>query len=583
MRKYLTASLIACLVSTSLVGCGDKPQDVQVSEKLDALLEQMSLLQYADAPIEGNELVYTLGKEVDGVKVPGSTRFEAAYLDQALALLPLAEEIESEGTTLQKQSANAIIGSIRTEEAAFLIDEAERAFHAQANDVVALRHKLGVLRNIQALNKSVAGERDEVIETYRAGLNTGGATVIGINGLRDQASGYADKASQAKQDLAKYSEQIAELREKVSEYESLELKLSSQARSSKAPGKFDKMDQATSAAKEAELAQAEAQKFEIDAWIAERAANLAEFRRQQLAGEKQSATAGLLGKLDGFLAKASAETNIPDSSDTYAGVAQALTQAKSATGDDTLKAAAFLLSLNAYGTAAAVDSDERIRLVAAINEQIKGYLGVIGVLEMKVAQIKLHGQRVADQLAEIERDRQAVIDEFAADFEEHDAEMRVTAFDRMAQAVETLKLAEEAVKASGSGTDMELMSVYTLHARALQQQSVSARMYSTGLSAIAAAGPELLGSDLHGKLTTRVDELQTLLAEVGAAAGELQAAAGVTSANVVSGADAESSRGQVAAKQVEVYDALLASLGPVTAPAPEAAEEEAADEAPASE
>ena len=90
MRKYLTASLIACLASATFVGCGEKTQEAQVSEQLEQLLDQMSRLQYADAPSEGNELVYTLGKEVNGVQVPGSTRFEAAYLDQALALLPLA-------------------------------------------------------------------------------------------------------------------------------------------------------------------------------------------------------------------------------------------------------------------------------------------------------------------------------------------------------------------------------------------------------------------------------------------------------------------------------------------------------------
>lgn len=579
MRKHLTASLTACLLSASLVGCGDEPKDVQTSKKLDALLEQMSLLQYADAPVQGTELAYTLGQEVDGVKVPGSTRFEAAYLDQALALLPLADEIKAEGTDLQIQSVNAIIGSIRTDEAAFLIDEAERAFHAEAHNVVALRHKLGVLRNIQALNQSVAGERDEVIETYRTGMSIGGATVIGINGLEEKASAEASIASQASQDFAKYNDQIADLREKVSEYESLELKLTSQARSSKAPDKFDKLDQATSAAKEAQLAQAEAQKFEIDAWIAERTANLAEFKREQLAGEKQSTTAGLLAKLNGFLDQASDETNIPDSSGAYAGVAQALEQAKSESGGDTNKAAAFLLSLSAYATTAAPDLNDRVRLVNAIDEQVNDYLGVIGILEMKIAQIKLDRQRVADKLAEIEQDRQDVIDEFAADFEEYDKTMQATAFDRMAKAIESLKIAQQAVEGSGNAMDMELMSIYTLYARALQQQSVSARIYMTGLSSIAAAGSELLGSDLHDTLLSRIEDMQELLDDVSAAAGVLQAEAGLTAANVVSGVDTESSRGQIATNQVDVYDALIASLGPISAPAaPPADQDEPAAE-----
>ena len=175
MRKHLTASLSACLVTASFVGCGEKSQDVQVSEQLDTLLDQMSRLQYADAPAEGNTLGYTLGKEVDGVKVPGSIRFEAAYLDQALALLPQAEAIFKNGTPLQKQSASAIIGSIRTDEAAFLIDEAERSFQQGAKDVVALRRKLGLLREIQAIINTVAGDRCLIIVTDRPGLKVYGA------------------------------------------------------------------------------------------------------------------------------------------------------------------------------------------------------------------------------------------------------------------------------------------------------------------------------------------------------------------------------------------------------------------------
>ena len=561
MRKHLTASLSACLVTASFVGCGDKSQDVQVSEQLDTLLDQMSRLQYADAPVEGNTLGYTLGKEVNGVKVPGSTRFEAAYLDQALALIPQAEDIVKNGTPLQQQSANAIIGSIRTDEAAFLIDEAERAFQQGAKEVVALRGKLGVLREIQAINNTVAGDRSEIIETYRTGLTVDGAQIVGINGLQEQASAAAELAGKASADLSVYNEQISKLRDKVDEYEALELKLTSQSRSSQSTDKFDKLDQATAAAKEAELAQAQSQKLTIDAWIAERVAKLEEYKRQQLAGTAESSTADLLGKLDSFLAEASTETNIPDSSDVYAGLAQHLSSAKASGGDDVLKAAAFLLAMSDFGMADVPDADERARMVAAMDARINGYLGVIGALEMKIAQIKLDRQRVADKLAEIERDRQEVLTDLTTAFSQKDALIQAAGFDRMAAAIDSLKKAEAAVKGAGSGNDMELMSVYMLHARALQQQSLSARSYLTTLSSIASAGPELLGSALHSTLGVRIEGLQQLLTQVAAGTDELQAAAGVISTNILTGVDAESARGQVAARQMEVYESLIASLG----------------------
>lgn len=583
MRKHLIASLSACLVTASFVGCGDKSQEVQVSEKLDTLLDHMSRLQYADAPMEGNTLEYTLGKEVDGVKVPGSTRFEAAYLDQALALLPQADEIKKSGTPLQQQSANAIIGSIRTDEASFLIDEAERAFQQGARDVVSLRSKLSLLREIQSLNYAVAGDRAEIIETYRTGLSVPGAKVTGINGLQEQASASAGLAGKASADLSVYNEQIGELREKVSEYEALELKLTGQARSSQSSDKFDKLDQATTAAKQGELAQAEAEKLEIDAWIAERVSTLEEFKRQQLAGSKQSSPAGLMGKLEAFLAEATQESNVSTSSDTYAGLAQRLAEAKAAASDDTLKAAAFLLVMSEYGTDAAVDSDERATLIAAMNKRVSDYLGVIGVLEMKIAQIKLDRQRVAGKLAEIDQDRKAVVADFISAFALKDALIQAAGFDRMSAAIDSLKLAEVAVKGSGAGTDMELMSVYMLQARALQQQSLSARSYLATISSIAAAGPELLGDTLHSTLTARADDLQQLQNQVATASNDLQDVAGSMSMSMMSGLDTESTRGQIASRQIEVYESLIQSLTKGGGTPEPAAEPEVEEPAPATE
>lgn len=581
MRKQLFASLSACLVTASFVGCGDKSQEAQVSEQLDKLLDQMSLLQYADAPIKGNKLEYTLGKDVDGVKVPGSTRFEAAYLDQALALLPLAEDIEAKGSAQQKESANAIIGSVRTDEAAFLIDQAERSFQSNAKQVGDLRRKLSVLREIQAVNNAVAGDRSEVIETYQTGLRQGGVEVIGINTMQEQASAAAGVASEASQDLSEAQSQIEELRNKVSEYEALELQLTGQARSSQSSDKFDKLDQATAAAKEAETAQAQAQKLEIDAWIAERIANLAEFKRSRLAGQPGTDGSQLLGKLEGFIQAASQETNIPSSSDVYAAVADMLNQSKAASGNDTAKAAAFMMSLSSFGSGAAVDQDERSRFVAAIDILIIDEIGVIGVLEMKIEQIKLERQRVADKLAEIDRDRQEVLTDFASKFAEYDAKVQVAGFGQMIAAIDSLELAEAAVKESGKSNEMELMSVYVLHARALQQMSVSARLYKTSLDAMAAAGPDLLG-DVHSTLAARSQEMQDILDSLGTQASELQAAASTPSASLLN-LDPESDRGQIATAQMDVYQSLIDSLSGNAAPAPSADDSDDSDVEPAAE
>lgn len=586
MRKHLTVSLSACLVTATFVGCGEKTQEAKVSEQLDVLLDQMSRLRYAEAPVKSNELAYTLGKEVDGVKVPGSTRFEAAYLDQALTLIPLAEDIRKDGSELQKQSASAIIGSIRTEEAAFLIDEAEQSFRKGAKALIELRSKLAVLREIQALNNSVAGDGAEMIETYRTGLSVGGTEVSGINAMQQRASQAAELAGVASKDLESYNKQIADLREKVSEYEALELKLASQARSSQSTDKFDKLDQATAAAKEAEKAQAEIQKLEIDAWISERVANLAEFKRELLAGQPEVGGDQLLGKLDGYMQKASTETNIPSGSDIYTNLAQLLSDAKNGAGDDAIKAASFLLAMSDYGTSAAADLDERSRLVAAVDKHVVAGIGDIGVLEMKIAQIKLDRQRVADKLAEIDADRQAVLKELATSYSEIDSLTQAAGFDRMAAAVETLKQAEEAVKGSGKKNDMALMSVYMLHARALHQQSVSARLYMTTLSSIAAAGPELIGGELHTTLSARVQEMQSLLSQAASASSELQTAASIPSANL--NTDDETPAGQVASRQLEVFDSLIESISqgvgvggdttsPVTNDAPASTPSEPAD------
>jgi hypothetical protein len=207
-----------------------------------------------------------------------------------------------------------------------------------------------------------------------------------------------------------------------------------------------------------------------------------------------------------------------------------------------------------------------------MDQRVNSYLGMIGSLEMKIAQIKLDRQRVSDKLAVIDQDRQQVLTDLTAAFAQRDTMLQATGFDRMASAIISLKLAETAVKASGDGTDMELMSVYLLHARALHQQRVSAQLYLTTLNSIATAGPELLGDTLHASITTRAKDMESLLGQVSASIGDLQTAASLPASTLLN-LDAASPRGEIAVRQMEVYDSLMANLGQGGA-APESSEEE---------
>lgn len=560
MRKYLTATLSTCLLSATLAGCGEKSQEAQVAEQLNTLLGQMHQLKYADAPSKANALEYTLGKEVDGVKIPGSIRFEAAYLDQALALLPLAEEIKKTGTPLQVQSANTIIGAIRSDEGAFLIDEAERSFQQGVRELIALRSKLGILREIQATDHAVAGDATEIVETYQAGLDVEGTRVAGISELTEQAKAMANLARQAESDFSAYRQKLSALREEAAEYEALELKLVGESRRAQSTDKFDKLDQATAAAQKGENLRAQAQAIEIDAWIADRTANLEQYKHQQLAGEKSANVADLLGKLESFIAQASQDTGISADTDAYVGLKQILDQAKAEAGNSTVKAASFLLALSDYRTASASNAEQRSRLVSAMMADINRYLGVIGTLQMKIAQVKLKQERVADQLAAIEGHRKAVISDFAQAFSEKDTEIEIAGFDRMAASVEVLTQAIEAVKGAGSGHETDLMSLYMIHARALQQQKFSAETYLTLLSSIAEAGPGLLGESFHATLRGRIAGLEARLDQVAEAVAPLQANGDTLAAGLMVGLDPESDRGKLSLAQIDIFQSLIESL-----------------------
>lgn|GEM_PF-2541619 len=559
MRKPLIASLSACLVASSFIGCGEQTTEKQVSEKLDVLLDKMSRLEYADVPIEGNKLVYTLGVEVDGVQVPGSTAFEAAYIDQALALLPLAEEIEKQGSKLQKQSANAIIGSIKADEAAYLIDVAELSFQKGAGAVVAMRSSIAVLREIKLLNDAVAGDRSEIIQTLQEGLSEGGVSVVGTTQLQAQADAAGATAKQASDALGKINAKIDELNKKVDEYEGLELKLSTEARSAKAAARYDKLDQATTAAKESQSAEAEAESLALNAWINEQNANLAEFKRQRLDGSGDPAA--LLGQLDAMMKAAAEASNVSDSSDTFNVLAASLSQAKAGPGDDRSKAAAFLLGLSDYAAADAPDSDERGILADELNKRVDASIGVIGLLEMKVEQVKIEQRLVAGKLAEIEKDRQDVLAALTGSFNAQDALIQAAGFDRMAAAVESLKTAQAAIDGAGRNMEMELMSAYVLHARALHQQNLSAKAYKTTLDSIATAGPEILGESLQATISGRAAEMQELIDGVAAQAQTLGQEAMQVGISIMSSADSESSAGQAAMNQLEIFSTLMEGLG----------------------
>ncbi|MGB0767945.1 MAG: hypothetical protein ACPGYV_09570 [Phycisphaeraceae bacterium] len=564
MRKPLTASLLTCLVATGLTGCGDKSAEKQVSEQLEELLAKLDQLEYADVPSEGNQLTYTLGAEVDGVTVPGSPTFEAAYIDQALTLLPLAKEIESKGTPLQKQSANAIIGSIRIDEAAYLIDAADYAFQRGAGEIVGLRSNIGVLREIELLDDAVSGDRSETIRVIEEGLRDGSVSIVGTNQLKAESASAASAAETAGKAVADINEKIESLRAQVAEYEALELKLSNEARSSQGGTKFDKMDQATAAARVSQIAQAEAESLELDAWINEQTARLGQLKAERLSGT--GSPSDLLAQLDAMLRAAADAVNVSTSSDTYTVLAGELTDAKAAPGGDAQKAAAFLLALSEYVNAGAVDADERTNLFNALNARVNDAIGVIGQLEMKIEQVKIEQRLVADKLAEIEKDRQSVLADFAASFAEQDALIQAAGFARMDAAIASLEEAETAIQGSGNNNALDLMGVYILHARVLHQQSLAAKSYLTTLNSIASVGPEILGGDLHSTLTARAAEMQTRIDNAAASGSELAADAAAPQSQLA-GLDPETKAGQVANEQMDIFDNLLAELGDAPATA----------------
>ncbi len=280
MRKPLIATTAACLLSVGLTGCGNQSPASQSAEELETLIAQMNRQLSAPAtPMEGNKRLYSGGATVQDVEIPPVHSSEAAYIDQSLALLPLAQNVAATGNDAQKSAANGIIAMILSDEAAYLITVSQQGFQSTANEVGGLRQEIASIENNIAISRQLSGDRSAEIETYRTGKVDDNTSVQGISQLTEVAADAEKDAQAARAELAKLNEQIDKLRDEVAEYESLELSLSNQALSAEGAARFEKLDQATTAAYEAQTAEAQAESLGLDADIQEGQAELAEVRQ----------------------------------------------------------------------------------------------------------------------------------------------------------------------------------------------------------------------------------------------------------------------------------------------------------------
>ena len=293
--KFSTCVLLAGVVGMTL-GCEGPSQEQQTADKLQALLEKMDRLEYAAVALPENELVYTDGVEIDGVRLPGSNSFTAAYLDQALVLLPEAQDIAQTGNTPQKQSANAIIASILTDEGSYLTNEADEAIQKGTSQINLLRQGADMVKAILEHNKALAGDRAAVIDTLKTGKIGNGDSVQGINQLSEQVAAADKVATDARGKLAKAFEQIKQLREDSLEFESLDLKLTNESDAAKGSARFAKLEKATVAMKEGLLAEAKADSLTTDVAVLEGQAKLAERRKnlgQEVVNELEAKVANI--------------------------------------------------------------------------------------------------------------------------------------------------------------------------------------------------------------------------------------------------------------------------------------------------
>lgn len=284
MRKNLITTFSTCvLLGGLLVGCAGESPEKLTNEKLESLLERMDRLEYVYSPTKENAQLYTVGTTVNtdsgDVELPGRPTFGAAYIDEAVTLIPLAEEIVKEGNTRQKQTANQIIASVRAEEGSYLINEADRVLQKQTAKFSFLRARTDMVKDIIAHNNALAGEREATIDTIQTGQIGNGQSVDGIKQLSEQVDAAEKALSAANSELEKTLATIKKLQEEALEYEALDLKLTNEASSATTDARYPKLEKAAEAMTEAELAEAKAQSLKTDVSILENQATLAQGRK----------------------------------------------------------------------------------------------------------------------------------------------------------------------------------------------------------------------------------------------------------------------------------------------------------------
>ncbi|MFN3167095.1 MAG: hypothetical protein ACE37H_08535 [Phycisphaeraceae bacterium] len=479
MRKPLIATATACMLTLGLAGCGNQSNSAQVGEELDALLDRMSRLDAPRMAHPDNDLVYTNGTKINGVEVPGSNAPEAAYIDQAASLVPAAQKIAQNGNDQQKKVANSIIASIRADEGAYLITLAQQSYDEASLEISELRKRITTLQDIVELNQAIGGDRAESIAILRTGKIDATTDVAGLDEMKERAQAAQQAAEQSRRDLAQALAKIEALRDEIAEYESLELKLSNEALGSQGKVYFEKLDQATTAAYEAETAESKAELLQIDAAV-------------------------------------------------YAGQAE--------------------LAEAAQASAA----------------------GVADSLQDALDQIEQEKRAVAQELAALESERQALVKTITAQFAKYDAQMQARGFARMKLAQDKLEQADQALGAAQLGRQgqLEQLSVCLLRAHVLHQQALAARSYAGTLGSLAAAGPVTLGQGLHQALTSRIAQMQDLQKRVADDAQALREACDDKVLAIEESFDAQSDEGKSAAEHADLYRSLIADIGTPATGAP---------------
>jgi len=309
VRTTLKTKLSTCVLltavtglTTGLIGCAGQSDDQLTAEKLEQLIDRVDRLEYAFAPTEANAQAYTRGETVSGVELPGRLAFDAAYIDESLTLIPLAQDIAQSGNPVQQQAARSILASIYTDEAGYLINAADRVFQQQSGRFSSLRTHARNAEQILAHNAALAGDGAVIIDTIQTGQTGTGMTVDGIRQLSEQVDAAQAAYTEATNKLAQTRETIDELRDEVLEYESLDLQLTNEANASSSDARFPKLEKATEAMAQAARAEAKADRLATDAEVLENQAELAQTRRQ--------ANEAVISELEGKIEQIRAERKL---------------------------------------------------------------------------------------------------------------------------------------------------------------------------------------------------------------------------------------------------------------------------------